>query len=73
MKKNKIHQAHGALCCEGKSVLDCVSKSSNASVSKKLENMSLEELQVYAEDLDLVPEDNKTSLIKTIQKALKRK
>lgn len=68
----KIHQIHGAVLTEEESILDNFSSSKISTANKKeLENMSLKDLQSYAEDLHLIPEDDRNSLIIAIKKALK--
>lgn len=71
----KIHQTHGSLPEDENSVLNTALKKSpkisSANITiKELESMSLAELQEYAANLGLVPEDNKTALLRRIKKEL---
>ena len=76
MKKN-LKITHGALINEDE--LDNLFDNKNhktslaAEYESKLKDMSLEDLKAFAEDLGLLPIDNKNLLVKTIKKELKKK
>jgi hypothetical protein len=73
--KNEYKITHGAIIDETTSELEeCFKPKQKTSTaeSKNLEKMSLPELQAIAEDLGLVPSDNKSLLVKAIKRELKK-
>lgn len=67
----KCKQAHGAKNNSNDLLESCFVTSKMAIASKDLDNMSLLELQDIADSLDLVVSDNRSDLIKNIQKRIK--
>jgi len=74
-----LKQTHGAIISDVPSVFDVLTKEESHRISlaaqfqEKLGNMTLEELHVLAEDMGIIPIDNRDLLIKTIKKEFKKK
>ena len=73
---SKIKQTHGQLIKDESSILNDIfdkpkEKTSTAS-NKDVEKMTLRELQDVARELYIIPEDNKSSLLKVIKKELNK-
>ncbi len=72
-----MHKLHGQLINDEPSKLElsCSSGRKNLSLAKKYENklnsLTLEELQDLAEEVGLIPIDNRDFLIKSLKKELK--
>lgn len=74
MKTTNTHVTHGEVLEENSLLSEFFGPSPHKIVTaakKDLNALSLEELQNYAEDLGILPEDNKSNLLLRIKRFLK--